>query len=58
MSGKVLFIHEYSIYLMKYSKLDELLLYIKRYLNMIVLFLNNMYAVASLAQFEFSSLSG
>ena len=30
MSGKVLFIHEYSIYLMKYSILDELLLYIKK----------------------------
>ena len=43
MSAKVLFIHEYSIYLMKYSILDELLLYIKRYLNIIAFPIINMY---------------
>ena len=42
MSGKVLFIHEYSIYLMKYSILDELLLYIKSYLNIIAFLINKM----------------
>ena len=36
MSAKVLFIHEYSM-------LDDLLLYIKSYLNIIAFLINNMY---------------
>ena len=47
MSGRVLFILELSIYLMKYSILDELLLYIKRYLN-IIAFLTASIALAVL----------